>query len=53
MIIDGVGGIRGACKPTCDYNVAILNHARWPDGVADGGTDWEDNMLDFLRVNPL
>jgi pimeloyl-ACP methyl ester carboxylesterase len=30
----------------------LINHARWPDGVADrGGRDWEVDMLTFLKRN--
>jgi len=46
----GASAIAGFCGP----NRALLNHARWPDGVADGsGVDHEPRMLDFLRDHPL
>jgi len=32
----------------------LLNHVRWPDGVADrSGLDHEPELLDFLRAHPL
>ncbi len=42
------------CAATCGQLVALQNHVRWPDGVADGsGVDHERSMLEFLRQHPL
>lgn len=38
----------------CALIGGLLNHVRWPDGVADAsGNDYEPRMLGFLRDNPL
>ena len=38
----------------CTTELAMVNHMRWPDGVADkSGTDHEPAMLEFLREHPL
>jgi hypothetical protein len=38
----------------CALFGGMLNHVRWPDGVADlSGNDYEPRMLGFLRDNPL
>ena len=38
----------------CGPNIAIINHLRWPDGVADdSGIDHESDMLQFLVDHPL
>ena len=37
----------------CTSAVALLNHVRWPDGVADNsGIDHEPDMLTFMRDHP-
>jgi poly(3-hydroxybutyrate) depolymerase len=55
-IVSGIGQQTGACTPSsiCTPAIGLINHMRWPDGVADGsGIDHEPAMLDFLRANPL
>lgn len=55
-IVSGTGQIVSSCTaaPFCATPIALLNHIRWPDGVADGsGIDQEPEMLDFLRDHPL
>lgn len=43
-----------ASNAQCTPSLGLLNHIRWPDGVADGsGIDHEPVMLDFLRDHPL
>ena len=38
--------------PMCPMSAALLDHVRWPDGVADeSGIDHESFMLDFLRTH--
>ena len=44
------------CAPVdlCTPMIALLNHLHWPDGIDDGsGLDHENDLLDFLRDNPL
>jgi len=56
LIVRGNGQITKSCTaaPFCTSTIAVLNHVRWPDGVADGsGIDHEPVMLDFLRNHPL
>lgn len=56
QIIDGDGGAVDECTPArrCRIARATINHVRWPDGIADGGgEDWEVEMLEHLRENPL
>jgi pimeloyl-ACP methyl ester carboxylesterase len=44
-------GIR--CKLWWGRRRGLINHNRWPDGVADGGgRDWEVGMLEFLKRSP-
>jgi len=53
--IDNRGREASACTEAsrCRMFRAVLNHLRWPDGVADrGGVDHEPAMLEFLRGNP-
>lgn len=55
-IVTGTGQVTGSCTAAsaCTGGVALLNHVRWPDGVADSsGIDHEPAMLDFLRGHPL
>ncbi len=55
-IVSGTGQTVAACTaaPFCTNGIALLNHLRWPDGVADGSAnDHEPAMLDFLRDHPL
>lgn len=60
-IVSGTGQIAASCTaaPFCTSNIALLNHLRWPDGIADkgiasgNGIDHEPAMLDFLRDHPL
>ncbi|MCA9671353.1 MAG: hypothetical protein KC503_37405 [Myxococcales bacterium] len=55
LIVSG----KGAAVQSCDHlfcieALALLNHVRWPDGVADkSGTDHEPRMLGFMRDHPL
>jgi hypothetical protein len=54
-IVAGIGLAVPGCTPPpqCTPAVSLLNHVRWPDGVADGsGIDHEPEMLDFLRARP-
>jgi predicted esterase len=38
----------------CTYEVALINHINWPDGINDAsGKDYEIKMLEFLRNHPL
>lgn len=56
LIVTGTGRSTPSCTAasSCSGSVALLNHVRWPDGVADGsGIDHEPAMLDFLRDHPL
>ena len=56
LIVSGTGQSVANCTPPpfCTGSIALLNHLRWPDGVADGsGIDHELEMLDFLRDHPL
>lgn len=55
-IVTGTGQVTGNCTAasSCTGSMALLNHVRWPDGVADSsGIDHEPAMLDFLRGHPL
>ena len=55
-IVGGNGLVAGGCSPSaiCTPEIGLLNHLRWPDGVADGsGADHEGAMLEFLRAHPL
>jgi len=60
-IVSGTGQIVASCTAAsfCSDFIAIANHIRWPDGIADGGIamgngiDHEPAMLDFLRDNSL
>ena len=55
-LVAGNGQQTGMCSTsaTCTTTVGLINHMRWPDGVADGsGIDHEPAMLDFLRGRPL
>jgi len=55
-IVGGAGLAVRVCTPAplCAPASGLLNHVRWPDGVADGsGIDHEPDMLDFLRAYPL
>lgn len=56
LIIDNDGAEVSSCMPAtkCRAARALLNHVRWPDGIADeGGHDSEPRMLEFLRDHPL
>lgn len=56
LIVTGTGSSTASCTPAawCTGSAALLNHVRWPDGVADrSGVDHEPAMLDFLRAHPL
>jgi hypothetical protein len=55
-IVTGAGQSTASCTaaPFCTGGMALLNHLRWPDGVADrSGIDHEPAMLEFLRDHPL
>ncbi|MFP5349335.1 MAG: hypothetical protein ACLGHO_05785 [Gammaproteobacteria bacterium] len=55
-LVGGNGQQTGMCSTsaTCTASVGLINHMRWPDGVADGSSiDHEPAMLDFLRGHPL
>ncbi len=53
-LIDRHGAEVDSCARRCNRARALLNHMRWPDGVADGGgEDHELAMLSFLRDHPL
>lgn len=55
-IVAGNGQNTARCTSAsfCTTGIAVLNHVRWPDGVADdSGIDHEPAMLDFLRDHPL
>ncbi len=55
LIVKANGTITERCTAPrwCPKAVAILNHIRWPDGVADdSGIDHEPAMLTFLADHP-
>jgi pimeloyl-ACP methyl ester carboxylesterase len=55
-IVDSDGQRVARCASTrqCRLGRGLLNHLRWPDGVADrSGIDHEPAMLNFLRDHPL
>ena len=55
-LITGNGQQTTMCstRATCTPIIGLINHMRWPDGVADGsGIDHEPAMLDFLREHQL
>lgn len=55
-IVTGTGQVTASCtaESFCTNSIAVVNHIRWPDGVADGSAiDHEPAMLDFLRNHPL
>jgi len=55
-IVAGTGQQTNACSSNviCTPSIGLLNHLRWPDGVADGsGIDHEPAILEFLRAHPL
>jgi hypothetical protein len=54
QLIDSAGRSTSSCDDgiRCVRRKGLINHLRWPDGVADGGgMDWENDMLDFLKRN--
>jgi dienelactone hydrolase len=55
LIVGGNGASVGGCTgSTCSPQIGLLNHLRWPNGVADrSGVDHEPEMLGFLRDHPL
>lgn len=55
LIVSGDGRAVTSCTAPafCGPAIATLNHARWPDGVADGGDDHEEAMLEFLRLHTV
>ncbi len=53
LLIDGWGEVASECAGWCSLELATINHVRWPDGVADGGSDHQIAMLDFLWARPL
>ena len=57
MTIGYDGTETASCLATpspCTTGMALRNHFCWPDGVSDdGGNDREEDMLEFLRNNPL
>jgi|GEM_PF-1120961 len=55
LIVDGYGNQKSECTQLsgCSGIGGLVNHLRWPDGVADkSGIDWEDDFLDFLKEHP-
>jgi pimeloyl-ACP methyl ester carboxylesterase len=50
-LINTMGADAVQCAPAgaCSSPIAVVNHLRWPDGVADGGSDHEPDMLNFLK----
>jgi poly(3-hydroxybutyrate) depolymerase len=47
--------IPDACQavPPCDSTTGTSNHLLWPNGLLYGsGTDWEPEMLNFLKSHP-
>jgi predicted esterase len=53
-IIGDLAGPRTDCALSCTLSRALVNHARWPDGIQDGSdADLEPEMLGFLRDHPL
>lgn len=55
-IVTGTGQETNVCSSNsfCTPTIGLINHMRWPDGVADSsGNDHEPTMLDFLRAHPL
>jgi len=54
LLLDDSGQAVSTCTNSCSTAGASLNHARWPDGMADGsGRDHEAELLGFLRDHPL
>lgn len=56
LMLAGNGAVATTCEtqPPCSAAIGLLNHVRWPDGIADGsGADHEPAMLNFLREHPL
>lgn len=54
VMIDGSSAQVTSCATTCARADALLNHVRWPDGIADKSNhDWEPQMLDFLKAHAL
>ncbi len=54
-LITGFAAAVSACASTqtCTYNIGLINHMRWPNGIFDGsGIDWEQGMLQFLKDHP-
>ena len=55
-IVQGNGAETDRCTgpEICGPGIAVINHVRWPDGVADNsGIDHESDMLQFLADHPL
>ncbi len=51
-IVDAFGHETTTCTiaAMCPFSAALIDHVRWPDGVADeSGIDHEPFLLDFLR----
>lgn len=54
LIVNGVGRETTTRADPCEYRIALVNHVRWPDGVADrSGIDHEPRILGSLRDHPL
>jgi hypothetical protein len=53
LSVNGQGVPNCAAAALCAFEVALLNHSRWPDGINDGsGNDHEPDMLDFMKTHP-
>ena len=54
LLLDHHGAAVDACAVRCPGLEAIVDHIRWPDGLADGsGIDREPEMLRYLAAHPL
>jgi dienelactone hydrolase len=55
VLIDSEGKRVERCMetPPCTETIGLVNHVRWPDGVADRGDDHQPTLFTFLRAHPL
>ena len=54
LLLDHGGSSVSSCSRFCTGIQAILDHLRWPDGIADGSDiDREPEMLRYLAAHPL
>jgi len=55
LIVGIDGKLATTCTPSglCSKFTATRQHILWPDGVTDGGTDFEPSILRYMRTHPL